>query len=456
MPSLLRMPEVGANTPEATLVSWTVAENVPYSAADAIATVETAKAVVEVEAESDGIIFKTLIADGTDVKVGEAIAVIGAPGETIEDLDSVLVELGVGPSGAEDGLSEPGGDDGAATDEPVPPDAVVEARTLTAPASASATEPTSPRPPAPSAGNAGGSRVFISPLARRLARDAGLGIADISGTGPNDRIIRRDVEAAIAHRAGTPPAGAPTPGADAASPKNAAAPAAASPSSSFEDIPHTRLRKTIAARLTESQQTAPHFYLSGAPRADRLLKLRAQVNKNAAVRVSVNDLVVKAVARAHQLVPAMNVIWNPDAIRAFSTVDVAVAVATEAGLVTPVVRDVQSLNLTAVALATKDYAERARTGRLQVHELEGGSITVTNLGMFGTTEFAAIINPPHAAILAVGAAVQEPVVKNGRVKVATVIRVTLSVDHRPVDGSTAAEWMRAFVSLIEHPLQILV
>ncbi len=444
MPSLLRMPEIAANTPEATLVSWTVAENVPYSAADAIATVETAKAVVEVEAESDGVIFKTLIADGTDVKVGEAIAVIGTPGEAIEDLDLVLVALGVGPSGAEDGLNEPGVDNGA-SDDAVPPDTVIEAHTRTGPGPA-------PAPPVAATSNGDGERIFISPLARRLARDAGLGVADIAGTGPNDRIIRRDVEAAIARRAETRPTTAPEPETQTGPASRAAGPAT---SAVFQDVPHSRLRRAIAARLTESVQTAPHFYLSGAPRVDRLLKLRAEVNENAAVRVSVNDLVVKAVACAHQLVPAMNVIWSPDAVRSFSTVDVAVAVATEVGLVTPVVRDVQSLSLTAVALATKDYAERARTGRLHQHELEGGSITVTNLGMFGTREFAAVINPPHAAILAVGAAVQEPVAKNGKVKVGSVMRVTLSVDHRPVDGSIAAEWMQAFVSLVEHPLQIL-
>lgn len=451
MPSLLRMPEIAANTPDATLVSWTVAENVPYAAADAIATVETAKAVVEVEAESDGVIFKTLIAAGTDVQVGEAIAVIGTPGEQVLDLPAVLVALGVGPSGAEDGLSEPGADDGASEDDQVSPDTVLEAHTHTASADASAAAAPSSRPPVRPDSNDSGGRIFISPLARRLARDAGLGIADISGTGPNDRIIRRDVEAAIANRAGARSASAPS-GAKAAPAKNVAAPAAAS----FDDTPHTRLRKTIAARLTESVQTAPHFYLAGAPRVDRLLKLRAQMNDNAAARVSVNDLVIKAVARAHQLVPAMNVIWTPEAIRAFNTVDVAVAVATESGLVTPVLPDVPSLSLTSVALATKDYAERARAGRLKANELEGGSITVTNLGMFGTTEFAAVINPPHAAILAVGAAVQEPVVKNGKVKVGTVMHVTLSVDHRPVDGSTAAEWMRAFVFLIEHPGQIIV
>jgi pyruvate dehydrogenase E2 component (dihydrolipoamide acetyltransferase) len=184
--------------------------------------------------------------------------------------------------------------------------------------------------------------------------------------------------------------------------------------------------------------------------------LRTRINDGSGIRVSVNDLVVKAVARAHTIVPRMNVIWMPDAVRRFSTVDVAVAVATQQGLVTPVVRAVDRVSLSTLATATKDYAERARAGRLRQHELEGGTITVTNLGMFGTDEFAAIINPPQAAILAVGAAVPSPVVKDGKVKVATTMRVTLSVDHRPVDGAVAAEWMRTFVSLLEHPLHILI
>jgi pyruvate dehydrogenase E2 component (dihydrolipoamide acetyltransferase) len=292
------MPEIAADTPEATLVSWTVAENVPYSAADAIATMETAKAIVDVEAEADGVILKTLIEAGTDVQVGQAIAVIGAPGEKIMDLPAALVALGVGPSGAEDGLSEPGADHEASGDEPVSPDTVLEAHTHVASTVASATEPASGQP-GRSASNGSGGRIFISPLARRLAREAGLGVADISGTGPNNRIVRRDVEAAIANRAdtrsGSPPSGAK------AAPVNSASSSAAS----FADTPHTRLRKTIAARLTDSVQTAPHFYLAGAPRVDRLLKLRAQMNNNAAVRISVNDLVIKAVARAHQLVPAI-------------------------------------------------------------------------------------------------------------------------------------------------------
>ncbi len=220
-------------------------------------------------------------------------------------------------------------------------------------------------------------------------------------------------------------------------------------------MPHSRLRRAIAARLTQSTQEAPHFYLRGSARVDRLLALRAELNSADDVRVSVNDLVVKAVARAHMLVPAVNVIWTDDAVRMFDSVDIAVAISTEQGLVTPVLRAVESMSISQVALATKDFAARARSGSLRQHELEGGSTSVTNLGMFGTEDFAAIINPPHSSILAVGAAAQEPVVVDGALAVGTVMRVTLSVDHRPIDGATAAQWMREFIGLLEQPARIL-
>ena len=224
----------------------------------------------------------------------------------------------------------------------------------------------------------------------------------------------------------------------------------------FVDVPNSRLRNAVAARLTESKQTAPHFYLRGSARVDRLLALRQEINAGAGPKVSVNDLVVKAVGRAHTLVPDLNVIWTGEAIRHFGQVDVSVAVATENGLVTPVVRGVDRLSLHQLVATTQDLIARAKDKRLQQSELEGGSISVTNLGMFGTEEFAAIINPPQAAIIAVGAARQEPVVVDGALAVASVMRVTLSVDHRPVDGATAAQWMKVFVELLENPAQILV
>ena len=409
MAELLRMPEIAANTTEAVLSSWPLAENAAFSRDDVIATVETAKAVVDVAAEADGVLLRMLVQPGAEVEVGAPIALIGAPGEQVADLDAALADLGV--------------DAGVTAERGVDPIDVPE------------TAPSEDPVPAPSNGH---SRVFASPLARRLAREAGLSIDQLTGSGPNGRILRRDVEQAQT-----------APSAAAAAPQWQAQPAA------FTDVPHTKLRRLIAARLTESTRTAPHFYLRGSARVDRLLGLRAELNDGAQVRVSVNDLVVKAVAQAHLLVPAMNVTWGEDAVRSYSSVDVAVAVTTDHGLVTPVLRAVEQMTVSAVARATQDVVEQARTGRLQQHELEGGSISVTNLGMYGTEEFAAIINPPHASILAVGAAREEPVVVDGALQVGQVMRVTLSVDHRPVDGVVAAQWMRAFVDLLEHPARIL-
>jgi pyruvate dehydrogenase E2 component (dihydrolipoamide acetyltransferase) len=284
-------------------------------------------------------------------------------------------------------------------------------------------------------------------LARRLARDAGLAVEQLRGTGPGGRIVRRDVEAALAARADAIAEKSP-----AASP----APAVAGPpAASYTDQPHTRIRKATAARLTESKREAPHFYLEGTARVDELLALRKRINSGGAA-VSVNDLIVKAAARAHMTVPAMNVIWTAEATRSFATVDVAIAVATERGLLTPVLRGVEAMSLSTLSAASADLAERARSGRLNQAELDGGSLTVTNLGMYGTERFAAIINPPHAAILAVGAARQEPVVDDGALTVGTVMHLTLSVDHRPVDGTVAAQWMQALVSLLEDPVQILL
>lgn len=393
MARVLRMPEVAANATEAVLADWMVTENGAFAAGDALATVETDKALVDVEADSDGVVLKTLVAAGTRVEVGSPIAVLGTAGERY---------------------------DPAVVGDPV-------------------VEPV--RTPGPEQGSNG--RVFASPLARKLAREAGLAVEDLDGTGPRGRILRRDVEAALAASPVVPavpvvePAGTPAPVQAAAS-----------------DLPHSRMRRAVADRLTESKQTAPHFYVRATVRADALVALRADIN-GGDTKISVNDLVVKAVAAAHRAVPEMNVVWTPDAVRSFPTVDVAVAVATDRGLVTPVVRDVGALTVTALAGRVQDLAGRARAGRLRQEELEGGTISVTNLGMYGVEEFAAIINPPHAAILAVGAVRDEPVVEDGAVVPGKVMTVTLSVDHRPVDGVVAARWLAALKDLLEHPVRIL-
>ncbi len=379
-----------------------------FTVQDAIVTVVTEKAVVDVPADADGVILKTLVPAGAVVQVGAPIALLGDPGEVVEDLGALLVELGVAP-------------------DPV----------LSTPADGM------------------GVRIFSSPLARRLAKEAGLSISDLKGTGPGGRIVRRDIQQATQTRDTShhgPALARPPVDSSVATP----AIAAAYNDSPYTDIPHTRMRRAIAARLTESTRNAPHFFVRGTARVDKLLKLRARLNDSGSVKVSVNDVVVKAAARAHVLVPAINVIWTPDAVRSFSGVDISVAVATDRGLVTPVLRAVDQMTLSAVAAASTDLVRRARSGRLLQGELEGGTLTVTNLGVFGAEDLAAIINPPQSAILAVGAAREKPVVTKSRPNVGTVMSLTLSVDHRPIDEAVAAQWMAVFISLLEEPVRILL
>ena len=423
MPTLLRMPGIAADTSSAVLTEWQVPQGVPFAQSDPIATVETDKAQVEIEADEPGEIVKFLVDPGGRVDVGAPIAVQRAPGEAIDDVDAALRGLGIGPS-----------------DEP--------------------TE----KPAGGPAAEAQQDRLFATPLVRRLAAAANLDLSTIIGTGPNGRIVRRDVEGRLAQPTQAPPAAHTTEVAPIAPTTEVAPTADLAPMpevppqahfGTYTDHPHSRIRQAIAARLTESKRTAPHFYLRGTCRVDRLLAMRADLNRTGDAKVSVNDLVVKAAARAQTLVPAMNVIWTDTAIRSFDTVDIAVAVASPRGLVTPVVRDVARRSVSAVAQELGDLAARARDGRLRQRDIEGGAFCVSNLGMYGTEEFSAIINPPQSAILAVGAARDEAIVDQGTLAVGTVMRVTLLVDHRPIDGSTAAEWMRAFVDVIENPLEIL-
>jgi pyruvate dehydrogenase E2 component (dihydrolipoyllysine-residue acetyltransferase) len=432
VPELLRMPEIATGTTEAVLSSWSVAENASVSARDVVATVETAKAVVDVEAETDGVILRLLVEPGAEVETGAPIALVGAAGESVSDLDAALRDLGVTDVPTTPATVEPHREPAGEVAVDVPEAAPAPSPLAGAAESSSVTSSTGSNG---SNGHARG-RVFASPLARRLAHESGLRVEDLSGTGPGGRIVRRDVERAQAVASTG----------QARDSRGAAG---------FRDVPHSKLRRLVADRLTESKTTAPHFYLRATVPVDRLLALRAELNDGAETRISVNDLVVKAVARAHVAVPDLNVTWGPDAVRHYDSVDVAVAVATDNGLVTPVLRGVEDMTITTVARTTRDLAERARSGQLRQHELEGGSISVTNLGMHGTEEFAAIINPPQAAILAVGAARQEPVAVDGRLEVATVLRLTLSVDHRPVDGVVGARWLAALTSLLEHPARIL-
>ena len=416
------MPEVAASAAEAVVAGWPMQDGTTFATGDVIATIETEKAVVDVLAEKEGILLRALVPAGAEVLVGAPIAVLGDPGEHVEDIDSLLAELGVSavrkseigaPSGPPPDTSVPRSELGATTDRQ-------DAR----------------------------ARVFSSPLARRLASEQGLSLEKIVGTGHGGRIVRRDVELAATGRS-RDHADDRVAGRDESSLRHPA-------STGFTDLPHSRMRRAIAARLTASVRNTPQFHIDGTARVDRLLKLRGRINAGSTTRVSVNDFIVLAAARTHGGVPGMNVIWTEDAVRAFEHVDIAVAVASEGGLLTPVLRRVDQMSLLDVARETADLAARARSGAIRQDELEGGALSVTNLGMFGTERFTAIINPPQSAILAVGAARQEPHVRRGKLIVATRIHVTLSVDHRPIDGALAAQWMKSFLEVLEDPVRLLI
>ena len=411
MAALLRVPEVATGATEAVLSQWLVEENAPFVTGQPIVLIETEKAVVEVEADTDAVVLRRLAQGGSTVEIGSPMALIGEASERGSDLDQLLAELGVRPVG----------------------------------------ESPAAEPPASS----GSARVFITPIARRLLTGAGLSPAGLAGSGPNGRILRRDAERAVAASRASRNTAA---GLDAApdAPTVPAVPAAsAGLGAGFELIPHSRLRRAVASRLTTSKQSIPHFYLKRTARIDALLDLRSRLNEVSPQRISVNDLVLRAVAAAHVRVPDANVIWTEDGIRKFDSVDIAVAIASGRGLVTPVLRGVQNTSPSAIAAQVSAYVRQANEGRLRQRDLEGGSISVSNLGMYGVEEFAAIINPPHSAVLAVGAGRAEPVVAGSAIEVGTVMSLVLSVDHRAVDGALAAEWMAALVTSIEEPLRLL-
>ncbi|MDC0991897.1 dihydrolipoamide acetyltransferase family protein [Pontimonas sp.] len=423
MASVVRMPEVLAGATEAVLSNWSIAEGAEVAVGDVLAEIETEKATVEYQAEEAGTLARLLINPGDSADVGTPIAIFTAPGDGEAEIAQALADAGAATAPSPDS-------------DPAPaPIAEVSVPPVTEPSVA----PSVDEQPAltPSAG-----RLFVSPLVRRLAREAGVDLSTIQGTGPGGRIVRKDFEA---HQAGAT-----------ATPVVPPAPAAPKNPAGFEEILHTGMRKAIARRLSESKSTVPHFYLSADCRVDRLLQARSEVNAAKGVKYSVNDWVVKAVAMALMDVPEANVIWGDTAMRRFDSADIAVAVATEGGLLTPVIRGVEGLSLGEVNTAIAEAANRARSGAIKQEEIEGGSFAVTNLGMYGTTEFAAIINPPQWGILAVGAATQRPVVENGSLMVGSVMTVTLSADHRAVDGALAAQWLAAFQHHIENPVGLLV
>ncbi len=435
MPTEILMPALSPTMEEGTLAKWLVKEGDTVSSGDLLAEIETDKATMEFEAVDEGTIGKILIAEGTEgVKVNTAIAVLLEDGESADD-------IGATPAAAP--AAAPAADAGSEAAAP-----------------AAAPQAPAPAPAAPV--KADGGRIFASPLARRIAAQKGLDLAQITGSGPHGRIVKADVEGATA----TAPAAAP---ASAAAPAPAAAAAPAGPSADmvarmyetreYEEIKLDGMRKTIAARLGEAKQTIPHFYLRRDINLDALLKFRGQLNKqleSRGVKLSVNDFIIKAVANALQQVPECNAVWAGDRVLQLKPSDVAVAVAIEGGLFTPVLQDADTKSLSALSTEMKDLAARARERKLAPHEYQGGTFAVSNLGMFGIDNFDAIVNPPHAGILAVGTGTKKPVVgDDGELTVATIMSVTMSVDHRVIDGALGAQLLQAIVDNLENPMVML-
>ena len=421
MATNILMPALSPTMTEGTLARWLKNEGDLVRAGDIIAEIETDKATMEVEAVDEGVLGKILVPGGTaGVKVNEVIA--------------VLVEKGEVFSGA------------AAAPAAVAAPAVAAAPVVVAAAA----------PPV-----AHGERAFASPLARRMAQQAGLDVAKIAGSGPQGRVVKADIEAAMNR-----PAAAPAPVA-AAAPVAASAPrpvaaAAAAPLAGTTAVPNSSMRKIIAKRLSESKASIPHFYVAMDIELDALLDLRAKLNARApkdgpgAYKLSVNDLIIKAAAVTLRRVPGVAASWTEDAILRFNDIDISVAVAIPDGLITPIVRNADTKGLAAISNEMKDLGARAKAGKLKPEEFQGGGFSISNMGMYGVSHFAAIINPPQAGILAVGAGTQRAVVKGGALAIATVMTCQLSVDHRVIDGSLAAEWMAAFKAIVEDPLSLML
>jgi pyruvate dehydrogenase E2 component (dihydrolipoamide acetyltransferase) len=427
MATNILMPALSPTMTEGNLARWLKQEGERIKAGDVIAEIETDKATMEVEAVDEGILGRILVPAGTQgVKVNDVIAVLVEAGEAVPT-------AGAAPKAAP-----------AAVPAPAAPAPVAAAPVAVSPAPATAS----------------GDRVFASPLARRMAAQAGLDIGQIAGSGPNGRIVKADVDAALSRGpapvASAAPAAAPAP---ATVPRPAATVAITAPHTA---VPNSSIRKVIARRLAESKATIPHFYVSTDVEIDALLKIRADLNARSpkdgpgAYKLSVNDLVIKATAVTLRRFPNVNAMWTEDAILQLHDVDISVAVSIPDGLITPIVRNADIKGLAAISTEMKDLAARAKTGKLKPEEFQGGGFSISNMGMYGVRDFAAIINPPQAGILAVSAGEQRPVVKNGALAIATVMTLTLSVDHRVIDGALAAEFLQALKRNIEDPLSLML
>ena len=464
MATNILMPALSPTMTEGTLARWLKQEGDEVRAGDVVAEIETDKASMEVEAVDEGILGKILVPDGTaNVKVNAPIGVLVAEGED------------VGEDGGEDG----GGGAVAVADAPAeqasggaPQESGPAATPGKAAAPAGAADGGDRQPAqsngagAAAAAEQGRDRIFASPLARRMAKQAGIDLSSLKGSGPNGRIVRADIE--TAHKGEAPqaqtvtakpePSGAAAPSV----PQAATGPKPAALTGAHTLRPHTSMRRTIARRLVESKQHVPHFYVTMDVELDALLRLRADLNARApadgpgAFKLSVNDLVIKAAAAALRRMPKVNASWLDDGIAEYQDVDISVAVAIPDGLITPVIRKADQKGLAAISSEMKELAARAKAGKLKPEEYQGGGFSISNMGMYGVRDFAAIINPPQGAILAIGAGEKRPVVKSDSLAIATVMTCTLSVDHRVIDGALGAEWLALFKSLVEDPLGLLL
>jgi pyruvate dehydrogenase E2 component (dihydrolipoamide acetyltransferase) len=452
MPTNILMPALSPTMEKGNLAKWLKKEGDKVKSGDVIAEIETDKATMEVEAVDEGTLAKIVIPEGTaDVPVNQVIAVLAGEGE---DVKAASASAAAAPPQAKpQAQAAPPAAAPAPAPKPAPQ-----------PASLSQAAPVQPATAAPAPAKQDGNRVFSSPLARRLAKDAGIDVSRIQGSGPHGRVVARDVEAAQSGKGLKAPDAAP----------GAAYVPPAGPSDqqiralfadgSYDVVPHDGMRRTIAQRLTQSTQTIPHFYLTMDCNIDRLMAAREQINASApkdkdgkpAYKLSVNDFVIKALALALQKIPNANVSWTEAGMLKHKHSDIGVAVAMPGGLITPIVRKAETKSLSTISNEMKDFAARARARKLKPEEYQGGTTAVSNLGMYGIKDFTAVINPPHATILAVGAGEERAVAKNGKIEAAWMMSVTLSTDHRAVDGALGAELLGAFKALIENPVMMVV
>ena len=464
MPIEIKMPALSPTMEEGTLAKWLVKVGDKISSGDIMAEIETDKATMEFEAVDEGTLAAIMVEEGSEnVAVGTVIAMLAEEGEDVGEVSAPSAAPAPAPAASDDGpaatptarkLAEAEGVDLSGIAGTGPNGKITKADVEAVAGSGGGAAPAPAQSPAP-APAASGDRVIASPLAKRIAEQKGIDLAAVTGTGPNGRVVKADVES-------FDPAKAPAPAPAASAPAAARAPAAAPANdldAPFEEQKLNNVRKVIARRLTEAKQTVPHIYLTVDVRLDALLKLRSQLNASLepdGVKLSVNDLLIKALARALQRVPKCNVSFQGDTLHQYTREDISVAVAAPSGLITPIIRDAGRKGLAQISTEMKELAGKARDGKLQPHEYQGGTASLSNLGMFGTKQFDAVINPPQGMILAVGAGEQRPHVVDGALAVATVMSATGSFDHRAIDGADGAQLMQAFQQLVENPMGLVV